>query len=88
MSSDIRLIDARIALFGAAPQAPVGLRRMLAHVLANPLSRPDHLLILSDALRDASLAHRLDGERRQALVLEALAEMMAKAAANPTTLPP
>jgi hypothetical protein len=88
MTPEMRLIDARITLFAAAPQAPVGLRRMLAHVLANPLSRPDHLLILADALRDASLAHRLDGERRQALVLEALAELMVKAAADPTTLPP
>jgi hypothetical protein len=88
MTPEMRLIDARITLFAAAPQAPVGLRRMLAHVLANPLSRPDHLLILADALRDASLAHRLDGERRQALVLEALAELLVKAAADPMTLPP
>jgi hypothetical protein len=88
MTPQLRLIDARVTLFAAAPQAPVGLRRMLAHVLANPLSRPDHLLILADALRDASLAHRLDGERRQALVLEALAELLVKAAADPMTLRP
>lgn len=60
------------AMLPSQQELPLGLHAMAVALVRNPATRPDHVLILSDALRELSDQHRIVGDFRTAEAVDGL----------------